>query len=961
MTGTVINRKKASWFGVLLALATMFAVLVSVQAAWATVTITQVQNQTVNENQPLTFQVTATTDTNKNIIFNLGNGPTGASLTPGQQGKSRTATFNWTPTYTQAGNYPNVRITASEAGGGSSTQTIFAITVGNTNRPPVLDPIPDQTINEGQTLTFGISGSDPDGDALTFSASSLPTGASFSGNTFSWTPTYLQAGTYKVLFKVTDNGITAGNPDPQSAQQWVTITVGNVNHPPTFSTIGSQTADAGKLLSFTVTATDPDTDDTLTYSASNMPPGASFDPTTQTFSWTPGYEQAGNYTVTFTVSDGHVNVTQDVTITVNANRPPALADIGDQQAWEGQLLSFVVSGSDPDGGPLAYTTGSLPQGAQFDPATRTFTWTPDWGQKGTYSVQFTVTDSGTPPLSDSKTITITVGHTNRPPVLNHIGAKSINESETLSFTVSATDPDLDPLTFSAGPIPKGANFDPATGVFNWVPGYADSGNYDVTFTVTDGSLTASEKVTITVNNVNRPPTLTKIGDQSVNEGETLTFTLSASDPDGDNLIYSASNLPKGADFNPATKTFTWTPDFTQANSYPGVIFSVTDGAASASETITITVANVNRPPKFDAIPDQQVDEAKTLTFVVTATDQDNDPLTFSASNLPGGAAFDSATRTFSWTPTYDQGGFNYPATFNVNDGNGCSDSKTITITVNNVNRPPSLDSIGNKTVLEHQLLQFTVTGSDPDNDPITFSASDPLPAGATFDSATRTFTWTPDYNQAGNYSVTFFVTDTGGLVKLETITITVGNVNRAPSFTAIGQQSVKEGQTLTFTVSATDQDGDAITYSCGTLPKGAAFDPVTRSFSWTPAYGTAGNYTATFYATDNGTTNGSSDPKSCDTSVFIAVGKPTPSALINDIIKYILNLHLAKDVENSYIANLKKVDGFVTSGQKIPAVNQLNAFIQKVNQDLKKGGLINPADANLLIQWTNELIGVINS
>jgi hypothetical protein len=177
------------------------------------------------------------------------------------------------------------------------------------------------------------------------------------------------------------------------------------------SPIGSQTANEGALLSFTVTGSDPDAGDTLTYSASNLPSGASFDPATQTFTWTPGYDQAGNHVVTFQVTDaGALSDSEDVTITVgDVNRPPVLNPIGNKTTSVGVALTFTVTGSDPDGDGLTFSAdlSALPSGATFNPATQTFTWTPT--DSGTYSpVIFTVEDDGTPVESDSETLTITV-------------------------------------------------------------------------------------------------------------------------------------------------------------------------------------------------------------------------------------------------------------------------------------------------------------------------------------------------------------------------------------------------------------------------------------------------------------------------------------------------------------------------------------------------------------------------
>jgi hypothetical protein len=103
-------------------------------------------------------------------------------------------------------------------------------------------------------------------------------------------------------------------------------------------------------------------------------------------------------------------------------------------------------------------------------------------------------------------------------------------------------------------------------------------------------------ISVTVNDgtvsMNQPPVLYNIGNHTVNEGELLTFTVSANDPDGDTLMYSASGLPSGATFNPATKIFTWTPSYRQAGSYSSVHFTVYDNTTNDTEDIVITVNNV---------------------------------------------------------------------------------------------------------------------------------------------------------------------------------------------------------------------------------------------------------------------------------------------------------------------------------------------------------------------------------
>jgi hypothetical protein len=167
------------------------------------------------------------------------------------------------------------------------------------------------------------------------------------------------------------------------------------------------------------------------------------------------------------------------------NRPPVLDTVGAKAVEEGQSLEFSVSANDPDGDSLSYAAANLPRGASFDAAAQRFSWTPGFGAAGNYNVTFTVTDDGSPSQSDSEQVTSTVGDVNRPPVLNSIGAKTVNENVRLEFVITASDPDGDNLTYAAANLPIGASFDAAAQRFSWTPGFGTAGNYNVSFTVTD--------------------------------------------------------------------------------------------------------------------------------------------------------------------------------------------------------------------------------------------------------------------------------------------------------------------------------------------------------------------------------------------------------------------------------------------------------------------------------------------
>ncbi|MCK4461057.1 MAG: hypothetical protein KAW46_04600, partial [candidate division Zixibacteria bacterium] len=372
-------------------------------------------------------------------------------------------------------------------------------------------------------------------------------------------------------------------------------------------------------------------------------------------------------------------------------------------------------------------------------------------------------------------------------------------------------------------------------------------------------------VTITVTNVNQEPVLALIGPQGTNEGVNLSFSPSASDPDGDTPVMSASALPGTTtyvDNGNGTGTFDWTPTFSDSGTY-NVTFYAADSAFPAvidSEIVTITVTNVNRFPILSAIGPQSVTEGAVLTFGTSASDPDGDIPAMTSSSLPGSATYidnGNGTGTFSWTPSYIESG-DYNVTFYATDGAFPSDidSETVVITVVEAgNQDPVLAPIGPKSVTEGSTLAFPVTASDPESIP-TLTASN-LPAGAAFvdnGDGSGDFTWTPGYTESGTYNVTFFATDDSASLDGEVVTITVNEAgNQLPVLAAIGARSTAENVLLTFGVSATDAESIP-SLSSSTLPTGAGFTDNgdgTGSFNWTPTFTQSGTYPITFYATDD--------------------------------------------------------------------------------------------------------------
>jgi murein DD-endopeptidase MepM/ murein hydrolase activator NlpD len=151
----------------------------------------------------------------------------------------------------------------------------------------------------------------------------------------------------------------------------------------------------------------------------------------------------------------------------------------------------------------------------------------------------------------------------------------------------------------------------------------------------------------------------------------------------------------------------------------------------------------------------------------------------------------------------------------------------------------------------------------------------------------------------------------------------------------VGAQAVLEGELLQFSVSATDPDGDGIVLWTNSLPQGSTFDIITGTFLWMPDSSQSGNYTVVFYATDDGTPN-----LTGQIEVVITVGDvPTPAELADQLVNSVVGLGFDKEIENSYLANLKKVNKFMEIGNVTAAINQIDAFIQKIEQDIVAGNI----------------------
>ncbi len=272
-------------------------VLVTPMAGNNPPTLNPIGPQATDEEVSLNFTVTASDPDGTIPVLTATPLPSGAVYTDNADG---TASFSWTPTFEQAGEYP-VTFSATDDSLAADSELVI-ITINGVNRPPLLDPIADASVPEGDTIVLIVSASDPDSTVPTLQMTNLPTNATFTDHgdatgELVFAPDYDQAGLYTMTVVASD-GTVADSID-------MTITVTETNRPPVLTPIGPHTYMVDSTIEMIVTAHDAD-GVTPSLIAESVPTGASFvdhDNGTGTLTWVPSLAQVGLHAVLFIASD----------------------------------------------------------------------------------------------------------------------------------------------------------------------------------------------------------------------------------------------------------------------------------------------------------------------------------------------------------------------------------------------------------------------------------------------------------------------------------------------------------------------------------------------------------------------------------------------------------------------------------------------------------------------------------
>ncbi len=628
-----------------------------------------------------------------------------------------------------SGGTATIIVTARDPGGLSARQRI-RVTVGN--RAPEGSSIPAQVIAPGGTARVNLSSyfSDPDGDRLSYAASSANVNvatASVVGSTLTIRPA--AAGSTTV-------SATATDPDRLSATRDIQVTVqAGANRPPTGRSIPSQgLADGGSvILDLSSYFSDPD-DDPLVFGGSSDDVGVATAGVVGS-SLTIRAVAPGSATVTATARDpGGLTASREVAVTVarpDNQAPQATGTIPDDTLNADESVSVRLSSyfDDPDGDPLTYS--ATVSDSRVATATASGSTASVTGEaSGTVTVTITARDAGG--LEANQEFDVTVR--NSPPEeVGTVPSTSVTTNATATIDASSyfRDRDADPLSYAAESSNTGVATATVSGSVVTISGVS-AGTATLTITARDpGALEARQQAGVTVRAANRSPTVTgTIPGQTVEAGSTTSIDAGSyfGDPDDDPLTYTAATS------NSAVVTASVSGSAVEFSGVGAGAATVTVTArdpfgGSVSQGVRVEVAQGNRPPQASGtIPAQSIEAGSAVTVDVSAyfTDPDNDALAYTVATSNAGVA--TASRTGSNVTISGRAPGTATVTVTARDTDGASATQGISVTVTGQqdNRPP--ERAGDIPVHfldagESVAIEMADYFSDPDGDQLSYDVT----------------------------------------------------------------------------------------------------------------------------------------------------------------------------------------------------------------------------------------------
>ncbi|MBN1156588.1 tandem-95 repeat protein, partial [Candidatus Woesearchaeota archaeon] len=694
--------------------------------------------------------------------------------------------------------------------GNKYSEQNFTIIVTNVNDAPIGLEIPEQVWNEDENHTIDLSDYfvDVDGDSMTFSYSGgTNIAVQINGSIAKFIPAENWQGQDTISFYASDGLLTSDAND-------ALLTVSAVNDKPVLN-VPSQSTSEDTPITVNLDLYSSDTEGSALSYAVILKDTAKANCTVAGSILTiePALDYNGIAHCTVVANDGtdDSNPSAFEIIISAVNDAPIGLEIP-TQSWDEDkthYINLMNYFSDVEGDTLAFTYLSPAHVTVVFSGPAQLALIPELNWLGTSSMSITAND-GNGGTTTSNLFDLVVNSVNDAPVLELIADVSIVEGQAMKIVPSATDIDGDSLSYSFSA--------PLNSSGEWQTDFNDAGVYTATVTVSDGQLTDSQEVTITVGEAgNHAPVLQPIADATVNEGDLVDINPTATDIDEDVLTYTYSS--------PLNSNGEWQTGFTDAGVYP-ITVTVSDGMLGDSKSFTLTVLESgNHAPVLEHINDVEVVEGNLVDVNPVAYDPDGDQITITFS-----APLDN---NGEWQTGFTDAG-TYMTTITVSDGQlNTSQNVQITI-VESANHNPELNFIPDMTVTEGDLVKIVPSATDVDGDTVTFSFSAPLDNNGE---------WQTGFTDAGTYMTTVYAMDGKGGIEAQNVIITVNDAgNHAPVLDQLADVSVTEGEQVVITPHAVDVDGDTLSYTYTA--------PIDSDGEWQTGFTDAGVYPITVTVSD---------------------------------------------------------------------------------------------------------------
>ncbi|HIF9522105.1 TPA: Ig-like domain-containing protein, partial [Photobacterium damselae] len=756
------------------------------------------------EETAVTGQLIATDVDGDNPTFKPGTNPENGSVTINSDGS-----WEYVPN-TDFNGEDSFTVVVDDGNGGTDTITV-TVNVTPVNDAPVGEDVSAET-QEETAVTGQLTATDVDGDNLTFKPGTNPENGSVTVNpdgSWEYVPNPDFNGEDSFMVVVDDGN---GGTDTIT----VTVNVTPVNDAPVGENVSAETQEETAVTG-QLTATDADGDN-LTFKPGTNPENGSVT-VNQDGSWeyVPNTDFNGEDSFTVVVDDGNGG-SDTITVTVNVT-PVNDAPVGEDVIAETQEETAVtgqLTATDVDGDNLTFKPGSDPTNGQVTvnpDGSWEYVPNPDFNGEDSFTV---VVDDGNGG-SDTITVTVNVTPVNDAPVGEDVSAET-QEETAVTGQLTATDADGDNLTFKPGSNPENGSVTiNADGSWEYVPNTDFNGEDSFTVVVDDGN-GGSDTITVTVNvtPVNDAPVGEDVSAETQEE-TAVTGQLTATDVDGDNLTFKPGTNPENGSITinaDGSWEYVPNPDFNGEDSFTVVVDDGNGGSDTITVTVNVTPVN-DAPVGEDVIAETQ--EETAVTGQLTATDVDGDNLTFKPGSDPtNGQVTVNPDGSWEYVPNPD---FNGEDSFTVvvDDGNGGTDTITVTVNVTPVNDAPVGEDVSVETQ-EETAVTGQLTATDVDGDNLTFKpGSDPTNGQVTVNpDGSWEYVPNPDFN--GEDSFTVVVDDGNGGTDTITVTVNVTPVNDAPVGEDVSAETQEE-TAVTGQLTATDVDGDNLTFKPGTNPE----------------------------------------------------------------------------------------------------------------------------------------------